>query len=148
MPDVVRAFVRRKKVDRRGDQIADVIEAARTRRAGERFQFGEGELEWIEIRTVGREESEVRARLFDGRSDRGLLVDDEVVEYDDIAGAEGRHEHLFDVGQETRAIDRPIEDRGAPDPRGGGRRSPCASASDYRACDPESRATGAPAVAP
>jgi hypothetical protein len=39
-------------------------------------------------------------------------VDREVVEHDDIAGSQCGDQHLFDVGEETRTIDRPIEDRG------------------------------------
>ena len=33
----------------------------------------------------------------------------EIVEHQDVARSQRRHEHLFDVGQETRTIDRPIE---------------------------------------
>jgi hypothetical protein len=44
---------------------------------------------------------------------------------------------LFDIGQETRTIDRPVEHgRCVETLEAGARRSPCASASDYRACDP------------
>lgn len=39
-------------------------------------------------------------------------MDDEVVEHDDLGGAERGHQYLFDVGQETRTIDRPIEHGG------------------------------------
>ena len=43
----------------------------------------------------------MRARLLDRGPHLGLLVDREVVEHDDIAGAQRRHQHLFDVGEET-----------------------------------------------
>ena len=36
----------------------------------------------------------------------------QVVEYDDIAPLQGGHEHLLDVREERRTIDRPIEDGG------------------------------------
>jgi hypothetical protein len=39
-------------------------------------------------------------------------MDREVVEHHDIAWSQGRDQHLFDVGEEARTIDRPIEDGG------------------------------------
>lgn len=36
----------------------------------------------------------------------------QVVEDDDIAGAEGRDEHLLDVGEKRGIVDRAVEDRG------------------------------------
>ena len=98
-------------MDRRGDQTADVLEVLRPSGAEERFQFGEGQFDRIEIRTVGREESQVRARLLDGEPDFGLLVHDEVVEHHHIAGPQRGHEYLLDVGEETHVIDRPIKHR-------------------------------------
>jgi len=89
------------------------------------------------------------AGLLDRRPDVRLLVDDEVVEHDDIARAKRGHQHLFDVGPETRAIDRPIEH--------GGRVKPIeAEGGDHRVGLPmtagrvivEPRAAWAPAIAP
>ena len=116
MPGVIRAFVREEEAERRGDQVADLFKVPRTGGAQERVQFGEGEFDRIEVGTVGREEAQVRARLLDGRPDLGLLMDRQVVEYDNIARAQGRHEHLFDVGEKTRTIDRPIEHSRCADP--------------------------------
>ena len=90
----------------------------------------------------------MRARLLDGRPHLGLFVDDEVVQHDDIAGTERGHQHLFDVGQETRAIDRPIE-------HGGRVETIEAEGRNHRVGLPmtagrvivESRAAGTPAVA-
>ncbi len=36
----------------------------------------------------------------------------EVVHDDDVAGLEGRHELLLDIGEEADAVDRPVEDKG------------------------------------
>lgn len=88
-----------------------MIEAARTRRAEERFQFGERELDRIEIGTVGRQELEARATLFDGRLHFRLFVRREIIQDDDIARAERRREHLFDIREERRVINRPIKHR-------------------------------------
>jgi hypothetical protein len=52
----------------------------------------------------------MRTDTLDGGSDVGLLMGREVVEHDDVAGAERGHQHLVDVREETRTIDRPIED--------------------------------------
>jgi hypothetical protein len=53
----------------------------------------------------------VRPRLLDGDPDLGPPVNREVIEDDDIAWPQGRHQHLFDIGEETRTIDGPVEDR-------------------------------------
>ncbi len=112
MPDVVGAFVGREEVERHRDEAAHLLLAPRARGAQERFQFGERELDRVEVGTVGREESNRRAHLLDRRPDLGLLVGREVVEDDDIARSQRGHQHLFDVGEETRTINGPIEDGG------------------------------------
>ena len=111
MACVSRAFVGREELERDGDQAADLLEVARTRGAQECFQFGERELDRIEVRTVRREESNERAHLLDRGPHLRLFVDREVVEHDDVAWAQRRHQHLFDVGEERRTIDGPIEHR-------------------------------------
>jgi len=40
----------------------------------------------------------------------------EIIHDDDVAGLEGRDEDLLDIGEETRAIDRPIEHAGGGNP--------------------------------
>ena len=35
----------------------------------------------------------------------------EIVEDDDIAGVQGRHEHLLDIGEKAAVVDRPIKHR-------------------------------------
>ncbi len=77
----------------------------------ERLQFGEGELDLIEVGTVRREKSQERTGLFNRRAHLGLLVDREVVEDDDIARAQRGHQDLFDVSEERWAINGPIEHR-------------------------------------
>ena len=109
---VRRAFVGREELKRDGDEAADLLEVARTSGAQEGFQFGERELDRIEVRTVRREESNQRADLLDRGPHLRLLVGGEVVEYDDVAWAQRRHQHLFDVREERRTINGPIEHRG------------------------------------
>lgn len=112
MPGEIGTFVSREEGQRRRDQRADVVKGARPRRAQERFQFGEGQLDGIEVGTVGRQESHLRADAFNRGSHRGLLVRGQVVEDDDIAGPQRGQEHLFDVREERRTIDGAIEDGG------------------------------------
>ena len=112
MPGEVGTFVSREERQRSRDQCADLVKGARPRRAEEGFQFGERQLDGIEVGTVGRQESHLRAASFNRRSHLRLLVGGQVVEDDDIAGPQRRHEDLFDVREERRTIDGAIEDRG------------------------------------
>jgi hypothetical protein len=112
MTDVVPTFSRRVEGESGGDECGDLIEAARPRRTEERFQFGEGEFDGIEVRAVGRQESEVRAGGLDRGPHLGLFVHRQVVEDDDVAAVQRRHQDLLDVGQEARIVDGAIEDRG------------------------------------
>jgi hypothetical protein len=149
MPGKVGAFIGGEEAERRGEQAADLFKVTRPCGAQERFQFGECQFDRIEVRTVGREETQLGARLLDGRPDLGLLVDREVVEDDDIAGSQGWHQHLFDIGEKTGTIDRPVEH--------GGRSHPLeAERGDHGVCLPvaagrvivEARAARAPTIAP
>jgi hypothetical protein len=111
MPDVIGAFVGHEQAERRRHQRTDVIEGAWTKRAEEGFQLREGELNRIEVRTVGRQEPEVRAGPLDREANVRLLVGREIVEHHHIARAQRGYEHLFDVGEKRRIVNRPIEDR-------------------------------------
>jgi hypothetical protein len=44
--------------------------------------------------------------------DRGLLVQREIVEHDDVARPQGRREDLLDVGEKGGIIERAVEDGG------------------------------------
>ena len=81
---VGRAFVGREEFERDRDEAADLTEVARTGRAQEGLQFGERELDRIEVGAVGREESNEGAHLLDRRPHLRLLVDREVVEDDQV----------------------------------------------------------------
>ena len=100
----------------RGDQGTDVIERPRAGRAQERFQFGEREFDGIQIRAVGRQKPQGRPRPGDRGVDLGLFVDGEVIEHDDIARAQGRDEHLLDVGEKRRIVHGAVKDGGGAQP--------------------------------
>ena len=116
MSHVIAAFVGREEAERDRDERVDLIEASRPGRPEEGFQFGEGLFDRVEVGTVRGQKPEVRADAFDRGADFGLLVDGEVIEDHDVAGLQRGHEDLFDVGEETRIIDRAIEDGRRADP--------------------------------
>ena len=72
--------------------------------------------DWVEIGAVRREEQEARASGPDGDPDGGLFVAGEIVQDDDVAGAERRTELLLDPLRKSCAIDRLIEDERRVDP--------------------------------
>lgn len=111
VPDEVATFGRGEQVERRGDQRAHLIEGARACGAEERLQFGEGEFDRIEVGAVRREKPEMGADGFEGGADLRLFVDREVIEHHDVAGSQRGHQHLFDIGEERRIVDRSVEDR-------------------------------------
>ncbi len=123
--DEIGAFLRREQPNRDGDELDDLIEAARARGAQEGFQLRKREFDRIEVGTVRREKPKVGPDAFDGRLHRGLFVHDEVVEHHHIARPQRRDKHLLDVGEKGRIVDRAIEDRGrvqAVQPQGGDNR--------------------------
>ena len=95
------------------DEVDDLVEGARSRRAQKRFQLRECEFNGTEVGTVGREEAQVRAGLFNRELHRRMRVRGQVVQHDDVAGPQRRGEHLLDVGEERRAISRTVEHRGS-----------------------------------
>lgn len=112
MPDEVEAFPRCEELQRDGHQLDDLIEITRARGSQKRLELCKRELDRIEVRTVGRQESEVRAHALDRDLDLRLLVHRQVVEDDDVPRAQRRDEHLLDIGEERRIVDRPVEDGG------------------------------------
>lgn len=110
--DVIGAFGGGVKAERGGDELADLIEAARPCRAHEGLEFGESELNRIEVRTVRWQKPKPRAGVRNQRVDGGLFVDGEIVEHHHVAAPQCGHQDLLDVGEETRVIDRAIEHGG------------------------------------
>jgi len=74
------------------------------------LDLGESLLDRVEIRRIGRQEPEPCAgRLYD-LADSCRFVATEIVHDDDITGIERGHELLLDIGAETLAVDRSVED--------------------------------------
>jgi len=116
MSHVIATFGRCEEAERDGDEVADLIEGAWPRGTQERFQFGEGEFNRIEVRAVGRQKPELGTRRLDRLTHLRLFVSGEVVEDDHVAAPQGRRKDLFDVREKRRVIDRPIEHRRRPQP--------------------------------
>ena len=106
----MQALTRREEMQRDREELDDLVEAARARRPQERFQLRKRQFDRIEVRTVRRQESQTRAGTLDRGLHLGLLMHRQVIEDDDVAGSEGRHQDLLDVGEERRIVDRAIED--------------------------------------
>jgi hypothetical protein len=109
--DVISTFSRGEEFERGCDQGRDVIEGARPCGEQKRLQFGECELDRIEVGTVGWKKGELGADLLDGGADLWLFVNYPVIQHHHVAMLEGRHEELFDIREETGIVDRAIEYR-------------------------------------
>ena len=107
--DVVPTFGRRVECESRGDEGGDLIEGTRPRRSQEGFQCGEREFDRVEVRTVRWEKAELGASRRDSRPDLRLFVHGQVIEDDDVAGAQRGHQHLLAVGQKTGIVEGAVE---------------------------------------
>lgn len=149
MSDVVATFGGCEEREGCGDECGHVLERAGSRGAEEGFQFRERLFDGIEIGTVGRQEAKVGPDAFDRGADLGLAVYGEIVQDNDVARPERRHQHLLDVGHEGDVIDRAVEDgrRGQPiGPQGGDHRMRLPMAT--RRVIPEARAAETAPVPP
>ena len=79
------------------------------------FELGEGLFDWVEVGAIGWQVAKRRASPLNRFFDASDFMTGEIVQNDDIALAQGRSEKVFDVGQETRAVHRPIEHAGRGD---------------------------------
>ena len=111
MPHEVRAFGGAAQPEGGGEELTHLVEGPRPRRAEEGLELRKREFNRIEVRTVRRQEADRGADLFDRRAHRGLFVERQVVEDHEVVAAERGHEDLLDVGEKTRIVERPIEDR-------------------------------------
>ena len=80
MSDEVEACARREQTERDRDELDDLVEAARSRGAQERFELREREFNRIAIRTVRGQKAEARADAGNRGVHGGLFVDGEIVE--------------------------------------------------------------------
>jgi len=79
------------------------------------FEFCERLLDWIKVRAVSGQVAQRRPGPLDRLPDASDFVTGEIVHDDDITLAQGQGEKVFDIGQETRSVHRPIEHAGRGD---------------------------------
>ena len=80
------------------------------------LELGEGHLDRVEVGAVGRQEAQLGSGSANGVTDSSAAVGGEVVHHHDVAGLEGRHQHLFDVGQEGGPMHGAVEHHGGRHP--------------------------------
>ena len=116
MAEIVPTFVGAEALEALAEERPEGLDGPAAGGAHEGLQFRETEFDRVEVRTVGREIPERGARLLDRPAHARDFVGAEVVGDDPVAGVQGRDENLFDVGEETRPVDRAIEDAGRAKP--------------------------------
>jgi hypothetical protein len=67
----------------------------------------------VEIGRVARQEEQLGAGAADQFTDCLALMAAEIIHDDNVTGAEGGDQELFDVSAEAGAVDRPVDDAGA-----------------------------------
>ena len=80
------------------------------------LELGEDLLDRVEVGRVARQEEQLGAGAADQLTNRLALMAAEVVHDDDVAGAEGGDQELFDLSAEAGAVDRPVDNAGSGDP--------------------------------
>lgn len=114
--EVVGAFLWREGVEERTGTFPCRFEASFAGRAHHVLKFGEDLLDRIEVGAIGGQEDETRAGVADRLSYGSAFMAAEIVENDDIAFFQSRHEHVGDVTTERFAVDRAVQDEGSIDP--------------------------------
>ena len=117
MPKIVAAFVRAEVRQALAEERPERLGAATASGANEGLELREAELDGIEVRAIGWQVPEGGPGSLDGALDARDLVGPEIVGNDDVAGLQGRHQDLVDVGAEALAIDRAVEDPRCGQPR-------------------------------
>ena len=77
-----------------------------------RLELGEGLLDRIEVRRVGRQVAQLGASIGDRFRDAGDFVSGEIVHDNDVTRPQLRRQHLLDPSEENGAVYGPIEDVG------------------------------------
>lgn len=116
MPKVIAALLFAEARQRCAEEWPERLGRATACGPHDRFQFGEAELDRIEVRTVRRQIPDRGARARQDHVDALDLVRAEIVGNYDIARAQRGHEDLLEIGEKAGAINRALEDRGRGEP--------------------------------
>lgn len=91
------------------DAFGRLLEGSGVLFSQERLELGEGLLDWVQVRAIGGQEEQLRARRPDCLSDSAALVAAEVVHHDDIAVAQGWYKKLDHPGEKAGRVDRAVK---------------------------------------
>ena len=116
--EIVGTFLRGEALEQIAERVPQPADSARGELSQQRFELGEGFLDWIEIGTIGRQVDECCAAAFDRLADAGDFVTAEIVRNDDVAGRERWCEDLFDIGEEGLPVHGSVEDKRGREPAG------------------------------
>ena len=112
MADIVSTFRRGDGGEGRPDRRPQAGHRARGDGPQAGFEFGKDLLDGIEVRAVGGQIEQVRASRLDRLAHPGHFMTGQIVQDDAVARLERGGEHLFNIGDEARAIDWAVEDGG------------------------------------
>lgn len=93
------------------DGVPQGIDGAGSGFTQQRLEFGEELFDGIEAGTVRRQIAQDGAGRFNGVRHTGDFVGGEIVQHDNVARPQHRHQALLHPGQEGRAVDGTVEDR-------------------------------------
>jgi len=113
--DIICAFLGCEVCERLSYRLEEGVKCSCGSFAKSCFELCESLFDWIEVGAIGWQVTKRRARSLDCFFDASDFVTGEIVHDHDIASAQGWSEKVFDIGQETRSIHRPIEHAGRGD---------------------------------
>ena len=117
MMDAVATFGGGEARQTRTEERPERVDRAAAGFADDGFEFGEAQLDGVEVGTVGRQEAQRRAGRFNSVAHAVDCVRGEVVGNHHVTGLQRRYEDLFDVGEEAGPVHRTIEDPWSGEPR-------------------------------
>jgi len=123
--EIVCAFFWRVKVDDAPNGGPEAVDGSLRGFSQQRLQFGEGVLNRIEVRTIGRKIKKLCARRLDDCADGGSFVAGQIIHDDDVSGRQFWRENFLDVKFERVAIDWSVENEGSDDAAGPKPRHDC-----------------------
>jgi hypothetical protein len=85
------------------------LDGARIGVAQQGFQLGEDPLDWVEIGRIARQKEQLGAGRSDRMANGPAFVAPQIVDDDDIAGAE-RCQELFNISAEADPVNRLVEE--------------------------------------
>src|SRR5215213_5864641 len=93
-----------------GEGSAQALDSSLRQLAQSRFEFGERQLDRIEVGRVLWKQFELCSRRLDRLPYALDFVDGKIVHHDNVAALERRDEDLIEIGKEGLSVHRPIED--------------------------------------